>query len=127
MSRLKKSQHHFIHNKQQQLSILKERFSSESPEKYIDYSKQQLSFNSDKINSLLDQLLNKKKEAFTLAISKLEISSPLKTLQRGYSITKNESGTVVNSISTLSNQQKITTRVIDGEIESEILSIKKLS
>jgi exodeoxyribonuclease VII large subunit len=51
---------------------------------------------------------------------KLNLLSPNATLSRGYSITRLADGTIVKSVKTVKSGDKISTKVLDGEFESEV-------
>jgi len=49
------------------------------------------------------------------------VLAPDATLRRGYSITMNERGKIIRTITSVRPRMKIRTRVSDGEFGSEIL------
>ena len=72
-------------------------------------------------NSQTKQLEEAEKQLAVLA-AKLDATSPLAVLARGYSVTQKQ-GKVVNSISQLSLGDTIVTQLNDGEITSQITEI----
>ena len=58
-------------------------------------------------------------------IDVLNSLSPLKILTRGYSITKNADGNIVQSIETLKLGERINTTMAFGEIISEVKDLKE--
>ena len=50
----------------------------------------------------------------------LRVLGPDATLRRGYSITKNEQGKLIRSVTAVRPKMKIRTRVSDGEFESQV-------
>jgi exodeoxyribonuclease VII large subunit len=52
--------------------------------------------------------------------SVLRVLGPEATLRRGYSLTMNERGQIIRTVSALHPKMKIKTRVSDGEFESEL-------
>ena len=71
---------------------------------------------NDSIRDILDDLKNKiqsKKE-------QLEALNPSKILERGYSITMNENGEVINDITKVNKGDKVTTVVAKGKIISTV-------
>ena len=52
----------------------------------------------------------------------LRVLGPDATLRRGYSITKNEQGKLIRSVTAVHPKKKIRTRVSDGEFESQVTS-----
>ncbi len=65
-------------------------------------------------------LVDKKKNKYLNIISKLETLSPLKTLQRGYTITKKDDK-VITSIKDISKKDIIEIEFKDGRIKSEVI------
>lgn len=53
----------------------------------------------------------------------LDSLSPLKVVQRGYSLTTKE-GQLVKSVSQLAVGDKIEVRLADGEVTSQVLTVK---
>ena len=56
--------------------------------------------------------------------ARLELINPMNVLKRGYSITTNEKGEVISSIKNIKHNDKIITRVSDGELTSIVSDIK---
>jgi exodeoxyribonuclease VII large subunit len=58
----------------------------------------------------------------------LDLQSPLKVIERGYSITKIQGKTnSLRKVLSVTKGDMITTQLTDGEIFSKVLAIKKLS
>jgi len=55
-------------------------------------------------------------------VQMLQSLSPLQVLARGYSLTSDQSGTVLRTVSTVKPGLKIVTRLADGEFTSEVIS-----
>jgi exonuclease VII large subunit len=51
----------------------------------------------------------------------LRVLGPDATLRRGYSITTDQRGKLIRSVTAVRTQMKIRTRVVDGEFDSEVL------
>ena len=65
-------------------------------------------------------LIDKKGNRYLQVISKLEALSPLKTLQRGYSITKKD-GKVINSVKDVKKDDKLEINLNDGNIDVKVI------
>ncbi len=52
----------------------------------------------------------------------LRLLGPEGTLQRGYSITRDEKGNVIRSVALVRPRMRIRTRLSDGEFESDVPS-----
>lgn len=70
----------------------------------------------------MDRNLLMQRHQLALAAEKLDTVSPLATLQRGYSITRNKKGTVITSTKQVETGEYITTRFVDGEITSTVIN-----
>lgn len=84
-------------------------------EKYINIDMQ--------VKSMTDNISKKitiSKKDFSSAITKLDALSPLKTLARGYSITKKD-GEIIKSAKDLNAGDKITIRFSDDTVSAKIL------
>ena len=55
----------------------------------------------------------------------LDAISPLQTLQRGYSITRRDDGSLITSVAAVSVGDVLTTRLADGEIISETRAVNR--
>ena len=67
------------------------------------------------------RFLEKARQRFQAAEGILRVVSPEATLHRGYSITTDSAGKVIQSVAAARPKSKIRTRVADGEFESEVL------
>ena len=87
---------------------------------YNDKSNRYLKLKENIIFKDPNVLLDKKKNNYLRIISKLETLSPLLTIKRGYSITKNN-GKVIQSIKDVKKKDKLEIEVSDGIINAEAL------
>jgi len=67
------------------------------------------------------QLLENARHRFRHIEGILRVLGPDATLRRGYSITMNERGRIIRTITAVRPKMKIRTRVSDGEFGSEVL------
>lgn len=70
-------------------------------------------------------ILNEKKQSLALRASKLDALSPLSSLQRGFSVTKDTAGKVVKSVGQISDGDEITVLVSDGSLLADVKKIEK--
>ena len=73
--------------------------------------------------SMKERIVNLKEDIDNFQ-KRLELINPMNVLKRGYSITTNEKGEVIRSIKDVSQNDKIITKVADGEIISVTSEIK---
>jgi exodeoxyribonuclease VII large subunit len=69
------------------------------------------------------QLIEYARHRFARVEGMLRVLGPQATLRRGYSITTNERGQIVRTITAVGTKMKIRTRVSDGEFSSEVSQI----
>jgi exodeoxyribonuclease VII large subunit len=68
-----------------------------------------------------ERLLQNARQRFQRVEGILRVVGPEATLRRGYSITTDEAGNVIQTVAAARPKSKISTRVSDGEFESEVL------
>lgn len=105
------------------LNLKKERLSSASPEKKLNENEKELLFKLSRLNGSAESLVSKKEKAFIEQVKTLEALSPLKVLTRGYSITYKDDK-IINSTKDIEINDKITTKLKDGEITSVVTALK---
>jgi exodeoxyribonuclease VII large subunit len=69
----------------------------------------------------LPRLLQNARQRFERVEGILRVVGPEATLRRGYSITTDSAGKLIQSVAAARPKSKIRTRVADGEFESEVL------
>jgi exodeoxyribonuclease VII large subunit len=69
------------------------------------------------------QLLGHRRRAFDTLASKLDALSPLKILERGYSLTRGPDGSVLASLQELSPGDQVTVTLRDGDLRTRIEEI----
>src|SRR5438045_279315 len=67
------------------------------------------------------RLLQNARQRFQRVEGILRVVGPEATLRRGYSITTDDAGKVIQTVSAARPKSKIRTRVVDGEFESEVV------
>ncbi|HEY3660429.1 MAG TPA: exodeoxyribonuclease VII large subunit, partial [Candidatus Udaeobacter sp.] len=67
-----------------------------------------------------ERLIENARHRFTRIEAILRVLGPEATLRRGYSITTNASGQIIQTIAVVRPKMKIRTRVSDGEFASEV-------
>ena len=88
---------------------------------------QDLRLKQNNLLSLTENLLKVKEKRFSIVLAKLEGSSPLTSLSRGYAyITDKDTGKNIRSIDSLKKGSILSTRIKDGLFESSVTRIKKI-
>ena len=106
--------------KEQKFDYLFEKLKYSITTIYNDKSNRYLKLKENIIFKDPNVLLDKKKNNYLRIISKLETLSPLLTIKRGYSITKNN-GKVIQSIKDVKKKDRLEIEVSDGIINAEAL------
>ncbi|QYJ85098.1 exodeoxyribonuclease VII large subunit [Shewanella mesophila] len=100
---------------------LAHRLAQQSPTNRLKLEHNRLSFLSQKLNKAMQTRLSDAKTALTHTAHQLDTVSPLATLSRGYSITLDINGKVVQKVTDVNAGDRLTTKLIDGEVQSTVL------
>ncbi|WP_394128987.1 exodeoxyribonuclease VII large subunit [Shewanella maritima] len=103
--------------KQQQLQ---HRLQQRSPKQYVQLEAQRLDYLSARLTKVTESHLQQATQRMAQAAHQLETVSPLATLSRGYSITKNAQGKVVTNATELTSGDTINTTLAKGELVSVV-------
>ncbi|WP_318419154.1 exodeoxyribonuclease VII large subunit [Photobacterium leiognathi] len=111
--KIQKHQQHVEHNNYK-LSLY-------SPASLVRNAQRNLERSEQRLYDALDRKLLNARHKLAVAAEKLETVSPLATLARGYSITRNEQGDVIRKASQVNAGDTLITTVTDGEIHSSVI------
>ncbi|WP_318477050.1 exodeoxyribonuclease VII large subunit [Photobacterium leiognathi] len=111
--KLQKNQQYIDHNNYK-LSLY-------SPASLVRNAQRNLERSEQRLYDALDRKLLNARHKLAVAAEKLETVSPLATLARGYSITRNEQGDVIRKASQVKTGDTLITTVTDGEIHSSVI------
>ncbi|WP_318469716.1 exodeoxyribonuclease VII large subunit [Photobacterium leiognathi] len=92
-----------------------------SPASLVRNAQRNLERSEQRLYDALDRKLLNARHKLAVAAEKLETVSPLATLARGYSITRNEQGDVIRKASQVKAGDTLITTVTDGEIHSNVI------
>ena len=111
-----------INNKKYELDILKSSFIFKNPN-VLTVDKAYL-YNDliTKMKNNINNYLKFKINNYGNLLTKLEVLNPITTIKRGYTITK-INDKPITSIKDIKKKDRITTKFVDGKIESEVLVI----
>ncbi|KJG15467.1 exodeoxyribonuclease VII large subunit [Photobacterium angustum] len=110
-----------IQKHQQHIDSNKYKISLYSPATLVSNAQRNLERSERRLYDALDRKLLNAKHKLAVAAEKLETVSPLATLARGYSITRNEQGDVIRNTSQVQHGDKLITTVTDGDIHSCVI------
>ena len=88
----------------------------------IEAGRERLASLQRRLPALPARLMRNAQERLQRATALLRVLGPEETLRRGYSITTTEAGQIISSAGDARPGMRITSRVIDGTFESEVLS-----
>lgn len=97
----------------------------QAPAARINRAQQRLQALRYQLSQGINRHVNLQNNAFVALCSRLEGVSPLKTLARGFSVTTDSRGAVVKQTRQLSAGDRLTTRLGDGWVESQVTQITR--
>lgn len=106
----------------QQLQQLQHRLLRQSPQQQLLLKHQQLAQLHQRLNHAWQQQTQQQRHQLQAISTKLHAFSPLVTLSRGYSITRDAKGQILRSVQQLTVGDHITTRFADGEKVSQVIA-----
>ena len=113
-----------LKQERQRINVLSETRSLKAPVNYINDRRLQLDYSYRRLSAASVKLLARHKERFVRLTAKLDAMSPLKVLSRGYSLTMDEHGAVVGSVTKLKKGDRLTVRLSDGCAVTTVEEVK---
>ncbi len=110
------------HVKWEQLSSLLER---NHPKKQWETEKLTLEQRTTMLTKLMQQALQKKQWEFQHKLTKIDGLSPLKIMNRGYSLAYQQDGTILKSVDQAEKGETIQVHLQDGQLACEIQEVKE--
>ena len=107
-----------IKNKPAQLD---QRLLQQSPIKKIQLKQEKTSQNMYRLTQAMQNLIQHKSEVFVNFIEQLQLVSPLATIARGYSVTRNKKNEVITKVEQLSSDEQISVQLSDGSINAKVI------
>ena len=122
--RASKSMENIIDTKKSRLSSLVNSYVLKNPKNMYEIKSQKLDNLVDKLNIYIKRNINDNNNRFINILNKLDALNPINTIKRGYSITKIKDK-VITSIKNVSENDIITTDLVDGIITSKVMSVEE--
>ena len=107
------------------LENMTKQLSLASPVTRVSNEKKTLSFKLESIERSMREVLRKNQDRFKAAIGRLEAVNPLAVLSRGYSVTKNIDGEILNSVSRINEGDELKIIFADGSADAKVTSISQ--
>ena len=109
-----------LNDKKHQLKYALQSLINNRPDQFIDYQKIQLEDLTSRLLYLSQQSVENKRQQLTNLSRTLQAVSPLNTLSRGYSITRNNKGQAISEAEQVKKGEIIMTQLQYGEIKSRV-------
>ncbi|MCP4884331.1 MAG: exodeoxyribonuclease VII large subunit [Flavobacteriales bacterium] len=109
-----------INNQKNQCSKIQQLLKHQSPIQRIKASKIDITFLNKHLIDTIQKVLTKNRYELENKIETLDAISPLSTLRRGFTATKNTNGKIIKSKNEVKAGDEIITVLIDGEIRSNV-------
>lgn len=122
--RASKSMENIIDTKKSRLNSLINSYVLKNPKNMYEIKSQKLDNLVDKLNIYIKRNINDNNNRFINILNKLDALNPINTIKRGYSITKIKDK-VITSIKNVSENDIITTDLVDGIITSKVMSVEE--
>lgn len=116
---LQESFQSLITDKKHELKYSMQSLISNRPDQFIDYQKIQLEDLTSRLVYVSEQTVENKQQQLANLSRTLQAVSPLNTLSRGYSITRNAQGETISRANQVKKGDIITTQLQQGEITSK--------
>ncbi len=116
-----------LHVKQQKdkLTQIESRLIRVHPSQLLNVQRERIKFLKNQIDKQYKNVLKEKANRFTSAISTLQALSPLKIMDRGYSLVYQKDGDLLKSSNQVQAGDRLEVNVRDGVIQCEVESVKE--
>lgn len=121
--RTKNSIYNLLNIKKEELASAKDSYAFRQPMVYINQLSQRVDELLRQMQNYLKGIFQEKKQNFKHLVGKLDALSPLAILERGYTITFDEQGRLLQELKQVRIGQIIQTRLKSGTIKSKIAEI----
>ncbi|KKI93018.1 exodeoxyribonuclease VII large subunit [Bacillus sp. SA1-12] len=126
VERLQKEGKRAVNHKIDAYAYLKNRLANVHPKEQIKRSKEAYESYIKKLNREMNSILSVKHSQFNEAIAKLNALSPLKVMDRGYSLVYHENK-LIKSIEHIEQGQIIKVQLKDGQLDCQVQGIEERS
>ncbi|AMO47771.1 Exodeoxyribonuclease VII large subunit [Kosakonia oryzendophytica] len=128
LDRLQQRMHNALDTQLKRASLrqqrVMQRLNQQNPQPRIHRAQTRVQQLEYRLSQTIRDRLSHTRERFGTAITHLEAVSPLATLARGYSVTTATDGKVLKQTKQVKAGDKLTTRLNDGWVESEVSAVK---
>lgn len=114
-----------ISRKQEDYNKLSVRLRHNHPQEKLQQAMEKQNLYKKVLLKEFTQLLKQKKYIFSSTVSKLEALSPLKIMERGYSLVYDQEKQLVKSVHQIKSGRKIKVKLRDGQLDCEVLEVEE--
>ena len=114
-----------LSNARRHLKMLADSSALKGPEAALTIRKDRISHLHHRLVAAQERITGRSRNRFAACTAKLDALSPLKVLGRGYSITQNENGTVLRSVSHAAVGDKVRITLADGSLSACVEDVKE--
>lgn len=114
-----------IEQKQVRLEHATKRLYTQHPKQEIKIADEKRIRLREQLNRVMQQTMTKSETELRNAINKLTLINPLAVMQRGYGIAYDQEGRVMKSIQQTGSGEKVTIRLTDGYLKTEVIETKE--
>ncbi|MFB5661998.1 exodeoxyribonuclease VII large subunit [Alteribacillus sp. HJP-4] len=107
------------------LKSLEQRLQRRHPEKLLIQSREVLSRKNISLQKSMQRCIDNKSWHFRHNLQKLQLLNPLEIMERGYSVARNKDGSIVSSVSQVSQEEEFQLQVKDGTINAEVVYVSE--
>jgi exodeoxyribonuclease VII large subunit len=111
--------------RQSKLRKLKERLQAQHPREKLHRLHREVARLEEKLSALVRRALTSRRQRYEGTKGRLEALDPLKVLARGYSVTFDERGHVVQSAAQVVAGERLRVRLHQGELDASVLTTRK--
>lgn len=111
--------------KMNEQEVVTKQLKKNHPQQYIEKARTDLEHLQKNLIRNTDLITKAKKQAFGSLIGKMDALSPLKILERGYSVAYDENGNILSNVQQIKPKDQVEIHFSDGKVQAEIISIKE--
>ncbi|WP_448566952.1 exodeoxyribonuclease VII large subunit [Thalassotalea ganghwensis] len=124
-NRLEQAMYRYVKALRLMPSGLATRLTSHNPEKMLIRNQERYLQIQKRFYNAIERQIKSKQQKFGHLIEQLHVVSPLATIARGYSVTRNENEKIIRSINDTNEHEQIKIQVRDGYIIGEVIAKQK--
>ncbi|MBS2783493.1 exodeoxyribonuclease VII large subunit [Aeromonas salmonicida] len=109
-----------LHQGERRLANLELRLQSKSPERLLAAGKRRHQLAQERLHALIAKRQDQASHRLAMLTARLDGVSPLATLGRGYSITRTQSGDVINRAAQVNAGQTLVTTLAEGHLQVRV-------